>query len=164
MCRPIESMSDAALLSTLVGPRTAANLLKDASGSLSRLLNADVAQQVSSSSVGAKLMAARLPGGVIHQYIPLDVPRYMRRFLEHWRPALCLICESEIWPNLLVEAQRREIPVVMVNGPVAKAIGMNSGVNALGQGNRANATIGRALQLIVRSHQPTPTAKKARKK
>ena len=59
MCRPIESMSDAALLSTLVGPRTAANLLKDASGSLSRLLNADVAQQVPSSSVGAKLMAAR---------------------------------------------------------------------------------------------------------
>ena len=58
MCRPIESMSDAALLSTLVGPRTAANLLKDASGSLSRLLNADVAQQPS-SSVEAKLMAAR---------------------------------------------------------------------------------------------------------
>ena len=39
-------------------------------------------------------------------------------------------------------------PVVVVNGPVTKAIGMNSGVNALGQGNRANATIGRALQLV----------------
>ncbi|OGP51591.1 MAG: thiol reductase thioredoxin [Deltaproteobacteria bacterium RBG_13_43_22] len=42
-------------------------------------------------------------------------------------------------------------PVVIVNGPVVKAIGMNSGGNALGQGNRANATIGRALQLIVRN-------------
>lgn len=42
-------------------------------------------------------------------------------------------------------------PVVIVNGPIAKAIGMNSGLNALGQGNRANATIGRALQLIVRN-------------
>jgi hypothetical protein len=42
-------------------------------------------------------------------------------------------------------------PVVIVNGPVARAIGMNSGVNALGQGNRANATIGRALQLVVRN-------------
>jgi hypothetical protein len=41
--------------------------------------------------------------------------------------------------------------VVIVNGPVATEIGMNSGVNALGQGNRANATIGRALQLIVRN-------------
>ena len=42
-------------------------------------------------------------------------------------------------------------PVVIVNGPIAKAIGMNSGVNALGQGNRANATIGRALQLVIRN-------------
>jgi hypothetical protein len=42
-------------------------------------------------------------------------------------------------------------PVVVVNGPVTKAIGMNSGVNALGQGNRANATIGRTLQLVVRN-------------
>ncbi len=42
-------------------------------------------------------------------------------------------------------------PVVVVNGPVARRLGMNSGVNALGQGNRANATIGRALQLVVRN-------------
>ena len=42
-------------------------------------------------------------------------------------------------------------PVVVVNGPVRRAIGMNSGGNALGQGNRANATIGRALQLVVRN-------------
>ncbi len=42
-------------------------------------------------------------------------------------------------------------PVVIVNGPVARAIGMNSGINALGQGNRANGTIGRALQLIIRN-------------
>ena len=42
-------------------------------------------------------------------------------------------------------------PVIIVNGPIATGIGMNSGVNALGQGNRANATIGRALQLIVRN-------------
>jgi hypothetical protein len=42
-------------------------------------------------------------------------------------------------------------PLVVVNGPIARAIGMNSGVNALGQGNRANATIGRALQLVIRN-------------
>ena len=42
-------------------------------------------------------------------------------------------------------------PVVIVNGPIAKAIGMNSGVNVFGQGNRANATIGRALQLVIRN-------------
>ncbi|WP_304640161.1 hypothetical protein [Pseudomonas sp.] len=42
-------------------------------------------------------------------------------------------------------------PLVLVNGPVTRQIGMNSGINALGQGNRANATIGRALQLVVRN-------------
>ncbi len=41
--------------------------------------------------------------------------------------------------------------VVIVNGPVAERIGMNAGLNALGQGNRANATIGRALNLVVRN-------------
>jgi hypothetical protein len=42
-------------------------------------------------------------------------------------------------------------PIIIVNGPIAKKIGMNAGLNALGQGNRANATIGRALNLIVRN-------------
>lgn len=42
-------------------------------------------------------------------------------------------------------------PVVIVNGPMARRIGMNCGGNALGQGNRANATIGRALQLVIRN-------------
>jgi len=42
-------------------------------------------------------------------------------------------------------------PVIIVNGPAARKIGMNSGINAFGQGNRANATIGRSLQLLVQN-------------
>ena len=42
-------------------------------------------------------------------------------------------------------------PVIVCSGPGTRAIGMNSGINALGQGNRANSTIGRALQLLVRN-------------
>lgn len=42
-------------------------------------------------------------------------------------------------------------PVVIVNGPVTRRIGMNSGVNCLGQGNRANGSIGRAVQLVIRN-------------
>ena len=42
-------------------------------------------------------------------------------------------------------------PMVIVNGPIRRAIGMNSGMNVLGQGNRANSTIGRALQLVIRN-------------
>ena len=42
-------------------------------------------------------------------------------------------------------------PMIVVNGPIARNIGMNARINALGQGNRANATIGRALQLVIRN-------------
>jgi thiol-disulfide isomerase/thioredoxin len=42
-------------------------------------------------------------------------------------------------------------PVVIVNGPIRRTLGMNAGINVLGQGNRANGTIGRALQLVVRN-------------
>lgn len=42
-------------------------------------------------------------------------------------------------------------PAIVVNGPIAREIGMNAGGNALGQGNRANSTIGRALQLVIRN-------------
>ncbi len=42
-------------------------------------------------------------------------------------------------------------PVVIVNGPIRRALGMNTGVNVLGQGNRATLAIGRALQLVVRN-------------
>lgn len=42
-------------------------------------------------------------------------------------------------------------PLVIVNGPMGRAVGVNSGVNALGQGHRANASIGRALQLVIRN-------------
>ena len=42
-------------------------------------------------------------------------------------------------------------PVIVVNGPIRREIGMNAGINVLGPGNRANATIGRALQLVVRN-------------
>jgi len=81
-----------------------------------KLRQRGLAVLVTSGTVtSARLLAARLPAGVMHQYLPLDVPRYMRRFLDHWRPELGLICESEIWPNMMMEARRRSIPLVLVN-------------------------------------------------
>jgi 3-deoxy-D-manno-octulosonic-acid transferase len=74
----------------------------------------------SGTVTSAKLLEARLPAGVIHQYLPLDVPRYMRRFLDYWRPELGLICESEIWPNLVIEAKRRDIPLALVNARMSE--------------------------------------------
>ena len=60
-------------------------------------------------------------------------------------------CTTEFNGHGLLATTYFSGPVVIVNGPLAKAIGMNSGVNVLGQGNRANATIGRALQLVIRN-------------
>jgi len=42
-------------------------------------------------------------------------------------------------------------PLIVVNGPITQRIGMNARINALGQGNRANAAIGRTLQLVIRN-------------
>jgi len=67
----------------------------------------------------ARLMAERLPPAVIHQYVPVDLPGAVNRFLDHWRPALGLIVESEFWPNLLLEARRRGIELTLVNGRVS---------------------------------------------
>ena len=58
----------------------------------------------------------RLPAGALHQFAPLDVPIYVRRFLAHWRPDLALFVESDLWPNRIVEASRRGVPMIMVNG------------------------------------------------
>jgi 3-deoxy-D-manno-octulosonic-acid transferase len=63
----------------------------------------------------ARLAAERLPAGVIHQFVPLDVPAFVRRFLDHWRPDLVLFTESELWPVMLGALARREVPVVIVN-------------------------------------------------
>ena len=65
--------------------------------------------------------------------------------------ALEAACTDEFALHGLLATTYFSGPVVVVNGPVARAVGMNSGGNALGQGNRANATIGRALQLVVRN-------------
>ncbi len=60
-------------------------------------------------------------------------------------------CTEEFNGHGLLATTYFSSPVVIVNGPVREAIGMNWGINALGQGNRANATIGRALQLVIRN-------------
>ena len=60
-------------------------------------------------------------------------------------------CTDEFNMHGLLATTLSAGPVLIVNGPIRKRIGMNTGVNALGQGNRANATIGRALQLVVRN-------------
>jgi len=67
----------------------------------------------------AAIMAERLPEGVIHQYAPVDHPRWIGRFLDHWRPDLALWMESEFWPNMLSVLAGRHIPVVLINARIS---------------------------------------------
>jgi peroxiredoxin len=60
-------------------------------------------------------------------------------------------CEERFNLHGIVATTYFPAPLIIVNGPIRRAIGMNAGHNALGQGNRANATIGRALPLVIRN-------------
>lgn len=63
----------------------------------------------------AALMEKRLPAGVTHQFVPVDHPAYVRRFLDHWQPDLAIWAESELWPNLVCETAKRSIPMALIN-------------------------------------------------
>ena len=67
----------------------------------------------------AQLMESRLPQRAFHQYIPIDRPPYVRRFIDHWKPDIALWAESEFWPNIITETRKRNIPMVLVNGRIS---------------------------------------------
>ena len=74
----------------------------------------------SGTMTSAALAKERLPGDVIHQFIPLDAPRFVIRFLEHWRPSLALFVESDLWPNLVVATAESRIPLIIINGRLSE--------------------------------------------
>lgn len=76
----------------------------------------DLALLVTSGTrTSAELLANRLPGAVIHQYIPLDAPGPVTRFLDHWEPDLGVLVESELWPNLILGAHERGVKLALLS-------------------------------------------------
>ena len=63
----------------------------------------------------ARVAAAHARPHLIHQYVPLDAPRFIRRFLDHWKPDVALFAESELWPNMIVETAERGARLGLVN-------------------------------------------------
>lgn len=61
----------------------------------------------------ARLLSGRLPARAQHRYAPVDLPRAAARFLDHWRPDLCLFVESELWPNLIAAARARGLALAL---------------------------------------------------
>ncbi len=74
----------------------------------------------SGTVTSAEVAARRLPQGAIHQYIPLDLPAYVERFLAHWQPNIGLFAESELWPNLIHAAHGRGTHLVLVNARMSE--------------------------------------------
>jgi 3-deoxy-D-manno-octulosonic-acid transferase len=70
----------------------------------------------SGTVTSAAIVAKRFPADIIHQYVPYDSPRYVGRFLDHWRPSLALFIESDLWPNLILSSAERRLPMVLING------------------------------------------------
>ena len=79
----------------------------------------------SGSVTSAKILSERLPKGAYHQFIPVDIPKWVDAFLMHWKPSVGILVESEIWPNLLNQSHSRNIPLVMVNARVSQTAEKN---------------------------------------
>jgi 3-deoxy-D-manno-octulosonic-acid transferase len=52
---------------------------------------------------------------VLRSYLPYDLPHAVRRFLRTWRPSLGLVMETEVWPTLIDECRRADVPLVLTN-------------------------------------------------
>lgn len=73
----------------------------------------------SGTTTSAALLAKRLPVGAIHQYVPVDAPGAARRFIARWKPSLAVFVESELWPNLLLEAKAAGARLALVSAKMS---------------------------------------------
>ena len=68
----------------------------------------------------ANLLQGRLPDRAFHQFVPIDRPDCVSRFLDHWRPDCAFWLESELWPNLVDGVARRSIPAALINARLSE--------------------------------------------
>jgi 3-deoxy-D-manno-octulosonic-acid transferase len=69
----------------------------------------------SANLLDRRLAELSLQQRVLHRFAPLDVPSWVARFLDHWRPDAVAFVESEIWPNQLLACRARSIPLMLLN-------------------------------------------------
>ncbi|MEM9469392.1 MAG: 3-deoxy-D-manno-octulosonic acid transferase, partial [Pseudomonadota bacterium] len=76
----------------------------------------DVHVLVTSGTVtSAQLLEKRLPNKAMHQFMPLDQPKWCKRFLNYWKPDAALWIESELWPNMLRLTKKKKTPIILIN-------------------------------------------------
>ena len=69
---------------------------------------------------GSARVRALWGDSVQHVYLPYDLPGAVRNFLDHFRPGIALVMETEIWPNLFAELQRRAVPAIIANARLSE--------------------------------------------
>ena len=71
---------------------------------------------LSSSKIISKIKLKK----VIHQFFPIDNNLITKRFIDHWKPSMALFIDSEIWPNMLINLNRNNIPTILLNARITK--------------------------------------------
>lgn len=72
---------------------------------------------------GSKQVLAKFGDKVGHQYMPYDLPFLLKRFFKQLNAKVAVILETELWPNMLAEAKRQNMQLLLVNGRISdKAI------------------------------------------
>lgn len=90
---------------------------------LIRRLMADEQLQLvitTTTPTGSERVRATLGNSVFHVYAPYDVPDVLARFFKRVKPCICLIMETELWPNTLAACARKNIPAVLINGRLSE--------------------------------------------
>ena len=85
---------------------------------IEKLLSADPKRQVvvtSTTPTGRAQVERLFDKRVSCCWVPFDTPGSVARFLKHWRPSLTVLVETEIWPNMVLQCKRQNIPVMLAN-------------------------------------------------
>jgi len=55
----------------------------------------------------------------IHQFFPIDSIFFTKKFLNYWKPSIAIFIESEIWPNMIINIKRKNIPLILLNARIS---------------------------------------------
>lgn len=69
---------------------------------------------------GSAEVQKRLGNTVLHSYMPFDLPICLNHFIQRIRPALCIIMETELWPNVLYRCKKKNIPLLLANARLSE--------------------------------------------
>lgn len=72
------------------------------------------------TATGAQTVARRLPLA-LHQFLPVDTPRAVTGFLDHWSPDAALFVEGDLWPRLVFTLNRRGVPMALINARASRS-------------------------------------------